>query len=750
MTHSPSSRLAGLALLSAASLGLEITLTRLLSTLYYPPYVFAVLSLAILGIGLGAATVSWQADWRRGRYVPAYVASAGISALVLVVFTVLAASAAWQQAPLFVLVVVPYVFIGMALATLFGAAAGESPALYFADLVGAGIGAVAIVPLLNTFPPGIPAGESTGAVDVILLIAALFGIAGMIFHATDRPSLPAAVAIAAILVLGSNLRLTWLTPDMASLASDKPIVQSLAGGTLLRSDWDAFARTDLVDPGDGRPYRLYIDGAAASIMPPAENDESLRRDVGFFPFATARPDRVLVIGPGGGLDVWFGLQSGAEEILGVEVNPASVAFVKAYADYNGDLYGRPQVRVIVDEGRSVLRRQDRLYDLIFLSQVVTLAAERSGYALTENTIYTVEAFEEYLGHLRPGGQIALKLYDEATLTRALSTALAALRRQGLTDAEALRHTVALLDPRSERPVPLLLVRNDPFGQEEALQVGVAARRAGFAPLYLPGVVANPPLDAVEAGTTTFEEIIARSEINIVPPTDDRPFFFQFEWGIPASLRPLLWGMAGIVVAAAGLLAYAQRRLTDTVLRGAPLYFAALGIGFIVVEIGVIQQTRLFLGHPTLAVTTVVGTLLVGGGIGSLAAGRLVDDPDVPIWPAAGVGGLLIIWVFLWPILSERFLAGSTSTRLLVASLSLLPVAFLMGMPFPLGLRALGRYARSDRHVALAWAVNGVMTVVGSVVAVALAIVAGFTWVLMLGLAAYVCAAALAGLLWRRT
>lgn len=738
MTEYTPARLTGLVLLSAGSLGLEIALTRLLSTIYYPPYVFAVLSLAILGIGLGAAAVSWRTRWRAERYVPAYIACAGLGALVLGIFTVMTASYPWQQIPLFALVVLPYVFVGMALATIFGVAAGDSPRLYFADLAGAGIGAVAVIPLLNAF----------GGVDAVLLIAAVFGVAGMIMHAAEIPMVPAAVAIVAILALGSNLRLSWLAPNMATLATEKPISNSLSGGDLLQSEWDSFARTDLVAPGDGSPYRLYIDGGAGSVMPPAENNQSLRRDIGFLPFVTARPERVFIVGPGGGLDVWFGVEAGAERILGVEVNPASVAFVETYSDYTGGLYSRPDVRVVIDEGRSVLRREDARYDLIFLSQVVTLAAERSGYALTENTVYTVEAFEEYLAHLRPDGQIALKLYDEATLTRALSTALAALRRQGLSDAEALRHTAAFLDPRPNEPVPLLIVRKTPFTSEGARTLGATAQQAGFAPLYLPELVANPPLDEVQAGTTTFGDIAARSETNIAPPTDDRPFFFQFERGIPASLRPLLFTLVGVVVVGGGALAYAQRRIGSRALRGAPLYFAALGAGFIIVEIGIIQQTRLFLGHPTPAVTTVLAALLIGGGIGSILSGRLVsDDATVPVWPAVGVAALLILWLVTWPALSDQFVQAGQVARMLVAGASLLPLALFMGMPFPLGLRTVGR--AGERHVALAWAVNGVMSVVGSAGAVTLAIVAGFSRVLGAGVFTYALAALLVYILWHR-
>ncbi|MDQ4077157.1 MAG: hypothetical protein M3220_13025 [Chloroflexota bacterium] len=716
---------------------MEIALTRLFSTLYYPPYVFAVLSLAILGIGIGAAGAAWRARWRREVYVPRYMALAAFSALLLAIFSTFTPSSTWQQLPFLGLVTLPYLWIGFALATLFGAHADDSTRLYAADLVGAGAGALLAVPLLNYF----------SNISVILLAALMLAMAGMVVAREDRVKVPSVAALLVLAILGSQLRLNWLMPDMATLTNSKPIAQSLAnGGHLLHTEWDSFARTDLVAPGDGTPYRLYMDGAAGSIMPPALGDAPLRGDIGFFPFATATPERVLVIGPGGGLDVWFALQSGATEIVGVEVNPASVVLVKEYASYNDNLYDQPTVRVLVDEGRSVLQRHEVRYDLIFLSQVVTLSAERSGYALTENTVYTVEAFQTYLDHLRPGGQVALKLYDDATLTRALSTALAALRQQGLPDSEAIRHTAAFLDPRPTDPVPLLLIRKEPFTAEEAFELGVAARRSGFVPMYLPGVVANPPLDQVEEGTASFAEVIAAAETNLTPSTDDRPFFFQFERGIPNSLQPLLWALTVTVSAGSSLLLFVQRRVTRRSVRWAPLYFAALGAGFIMVEVAVIQQARLFLGHPTLAITTVLAVLLIGSGLGSLVADKVSGErARVAVWAALGVAALLSLWLLLWPILTGHVLHGDQLMRIIVTAGTLLPLAMLMGIPFPMGLLTIS--GTGGRQIALAWAVNGVMTVVGSVGAVTIAIVAGFNRVLLMGIVLYLLAAIVATLLW---
>ena len=247
--------------------------------------------------------------------------------------------------------------IGLALATLFSSDPDASPRLYRADLAGAGLGALLAIPLLNLLNP----------ISGLFVAAGLLGLAGLILAAGDRQSghntgftmaLPMVVMLAGLVLLGGDLRSGAFDVNMAALPAQKPIAESLAGkGHIVHTTWNSFARTDLVDPGDGEPYRLYMDGAAGSVMPPAQNTDPLLLDIGLFPFATAQPQSVFIIGPGGGLDVWFGLLAQSEQITAVEVNPGSVDMVRAFAGYNGDLYSQPAVRVAVDEGRSLLRRQ---------------------------------------------------------------------------------------------------------------------------------------------------------------------------------------------------------------------------------------------------------------------------------------------------------------------------------------------------------------------------------------------------------
>lgn len=701
---------------SAGALALEITLTRLLATLYYPPLIFAVLSLAVLGIGIGAALATTTPSLR--PQIPLWMTLAGASALVLTPVILLLSTV--DLLPVLIASLgVPYVFVGLALTGFFSTYGEESRLLYAYDLVGAGIGALLVIPLLNLL----------GAIDALLVIGTWMVASALLYSA---PRTAFAVTGVGVVLLVSNLTANWLTVDMDDLAADKPIQAALAnGGHILETRWDAFARTDLVVVPT-QPHRLYVDGAAASIIPPAQNNDYLMEDIGLFAFVTAQPETVFSIGVGGGLDVWFAERIGAESITAVEVNPQSVALVRDYADYSGDLYDRPNVRVLVDEGRSVLIREDTDYDLIFLSQVVTLSAEMSGYALTENVVFTVEAFADYWDHLTDEGYLALKLYDEPTLSRSLSIIVELLGDEGMTDREALHHTIALLDPSTEPPTPLLIVRRTPFTQQEAAVIGRAAQRVGFASLYLPQVQADPPLDGIEAGTSTYDEVIADADLDLSAPTDDQPFFYQFERGLPADLQPLLLSLGAITVLGVVVLAVIYRG-GDGVFWSAVLYFAVLGAGFMLVEVTLIQKTRLFIGHPTIAITTVLAGVLVSGGLGSAWYHR--REVDHLEWqPLALVAVIALIWLFVWQVASPALIGLPLIGRVAFVLLTIAPLGFVMGIPFAAGLERVGQI--NDHYLPLAWSINGVMTVAGSVLAITVAILAGYTLALVLGALAY--------------
>jgi hypothetical protein len=243
----------------------------------------------------------------------------------------------------------------------------------------------------------------------------------------------------------------------------------------------------------------------------------------------------------------------------------------------------------------------------------------------------------------------------------------------------------------------------------------------------------------------FQQVIDESNRDISATTDNRPFFFQFERGIPATVQSLLWVCAAIIVGGNILIAFAQRQVTSLAGRWSPLYFAGLGIGFICIEIAIIQQTRVYLGHPTLAITTVISTFLIVGGIGSLLAGNWIGHrPDIiPASPPALVMLATLAWMFVWGRVDSAIPPASVIIRILIVITTLTPLTLLLGMPFALGLRAFSQNADQGRLVAMGWAVNGVATVLGTIGAVALSLLWGYNSVLYAGILAYAVALSVA-------
>lgn len=696
--------LVALGLLSGAGVGLELALTRVMSALDSTAFVYLVLSTALLGLGLGAALAALYPP-RPGRF-SSLSAAAGFSTLLL---ALLVTRFAGLPAPLVLtLAIPPFLFIGLVTAGLFARNAHASPRLYWADLSGAGLGALAAPPLLNLL----------GGINALFAAALLLSFAGLLFTRRSRGALGVSALAAATLTVGVG---GGLDLNLNTLSPAKPVRQALANGAELSlTRWDAFARTDVVRDPRLDTYALYLDGGAGSVIPDLKRPELWEGDIGSFPFRASSPESVFLLGSGGGLDVALAQRWGAAQIVAAELNAASLELVRALEPQVGTLYGS-DITVLAEEGRRALRGAGQ-FDLISLSHVVTGTAEVRGHALSENTLYTKEAFRTYLGHLTPEGQLALKLYDEVTLTRALTTVIQVLGERGESERAALTHTLALLDSSGARPVPLLLVSPKPFSRDAAVRLGRLAEASGYGLLLLPHLLTPPALAGLQDGTATLGDVVAASEtIDLRPTTDDRPFFFLFEPRLPQPLPTLLGVLTALLL---GLVALSSRAF-----RGAPaglggvrggMLFAALGGGFMLTEVFVLQRGQLVIAHPTLTLSRVLAVLLLSGGLGSYLLARRVRSPRGVAVSCALAATLLLLWGGLEPLIAR------TPTLLL----SLAPVGFVLGIPFAAALRLL-----SPRQVALAWALSGVGSVFGSVLALALAARFGYhtVWWASLGM-----------------
>jgi hypothetical protein len=488
------------------------------------------------------------------------------------------------------------------------------------------------------------------------------------------------------------------------------------------------------------------------------------------PYRILRDPEVLVIGLGGGFDILAGIRGGARRIVAVELDPITVDVLRDHSrDFSGALLDRPEVSAVVAEGRSFLRNRGEPYDLIQLTGVDTLAALSSGaYVLAESYLYTVEAMRDYLSRLSDDGVLSFLIGDfhwasrEARFSlRHVANFTAAARELGWSDPASRVAVIASPNPRGLMMLEMLFKRT-PFTPEEALSLREYAAARGFELWALPGVRTGSPLELLLAGNEAQRERLLRAyPLDVRETRDDRPFFFHFyRWRdlLGVSARDIDLGHAGatgqlVLVAlllfslVAGVVfilvpLLVSRRIalaTRGSLRFAT-YFAFVGAGFMLLEISFIQRFVLFLGHPTYAIATTLAALLVFTGLGSFFSGRSDRPPRALLLPALGALAAIALAYTTWlPGLFQSLLGSATPVRVAVAVALLAPLGLALGVFFPSGLREVGHH--HPDLVPWAWGVNGGASVVGSVLAMVLAITVGFPAVALGALALYALAVA---------
>jgi hypothetical protein len=495
---------------------------------------------------------------------------------------------------------------------------------------------------------------------------------------------------------------------------------------------------------------------------------------------------VLVLGPGGGSSVLQALYHHASRIDVVELDSNMVRLVgEDYAEYTGHIYGRPEIRVHVAEARGFVTASKFAWDLVQLPLLDAFGTGAAGmHGLSETYIYTVEAFEHYVQRLRPGGWLSitrwLKLPPRDAL-KLFATSLEALRRLGIENPEQRLVLLRGLNTTT------LLVKNGVVTEPEISKAKSFAKERSFDVCYYPGISADEVnrfnvLDEPYffAGAKALigaerDAFIARYKFDITPATDERPYFFDFfKWRtLPELMAIRKAGGAGLlelgnVILVATLI---QAMALSAALIMAPLwarqrslvrspqiwrvaaYFLAIGLAFLFLEIAFIQRFILFLSHPLYAVAVVLTGFLLFAGVGSGVSSRFAARVDV--WHTTRLGRLLqlsaiqlsivgviamsLIYIFILPRVFDLLLFLADGAKILVSLALIAPLAFFMGIPFPLGLSRVWCGARE--LVPWAWGVNGCASVLSAILATLIAMTFGFSAVVLAASLLYAAAAA---------
>jgi predicted membrane-bound spermidine synthase len=717
-------------LITWSGLVFEIGLTRIYSATIWYHFAFIAVSVALLGWGLGGLVLHLL----RKRMT----ASMDKAAILALLYAVSIPICLWLivQFPFrmerlslyFLAPLVPFFLAGMALSMIFQERREIAPSLYFADLVGASLGALAVTFLLSGF-----GGETT----LLFASVAPFAAAACLSGRFRSAAAIAAVALAAVAL--SNGRLGFFRVTPGELKAMQRHMQETPGTRVTQTGWNAYSRIDAVE-GFPAPNlaRLYIDSDAWTNAHQWDGKidgiRYMRDWYRALPFRFKQGGETLVIGPGGGSDVIVALGSGSRKVTAVELNPLMLQFVRHYGERAGNLYDRPEVEVIQSEGRNFISRTDRRFDVIFLGFVDTWASVASGgLSLSENYLYTAQAMQAYYDHLTDDGVIAIMRWG-IDIPRLVSNSVAIL---GV--AEASKRIVALLEKRNAPDDPsqmIFMLKKRPFTEEETRQIMEEWPLA--IPVLVPGRHADAPYDDLFSGRKTLDTIIAESHRRVDPVFDDSPFYFAVErpWGVPYRMRQALSALVLPVLALlAVFVAFGKPKGQPVGPYAASIaYFGCLGAGFIAVELSLLQNLTLLLGHPIFTLSILLFTILAAGGVGSALSGRLTPAAACLAVAVLGASAALAL-----PQLVPLLLPLDLWARVLIAVAMLVPLGLVMGMPFPQGLTRTGR--GSLPAPPFYWGLNGVMSVIGSVGTVLIALVFGFRLAMLAGSALYLLAAA---------
>jgi len=785
----------GLFVIALATLMYEILLTRIFSVTLWYHFAFMAISIAMFGLTVGGMIVYLSPFFTEER-VSEHLSLSALSFSGTLVLSFLlqlllpfvddaSTEGVLSAVVTFSAISVPFVCSGICICLALTKFPGQVSTLYAADLAGAATGCLLLIPTLNVV-------DGPSAVFVVACLVCL----GALCFAKQTPnrrlhriSLTGAILLGSFAIVNATLsanhlplvRLTW--------------VKGKVEGPALYEKWNSFSRIRIV----GNPFvthrplgwglsstlpkdkmvselPLFIDGsgggAAGTVLTYFDGDlrqvEHLKYDLTNLAHYVRPKAAVLVIGVGGGRDILSALAFKQPSIEGVEINQNIIDAVNGvFGPYTGHLDRYRQVRFVTDEARSYLASSQRRFDIIQISLIDTFAATAAGaFVLTENSLYTVEAWKMMINHLTPSGVLSVSRWyfkkRPGEMYRLVALASTTLNKIGITDPRSHIVLVAQTQGGWGGLIPdgigTLLVGREPFSTDDLSTIEKFAKDMRFTVVLSPRFAMNNDYAALASGKN-LNQLISRFPINIAAPTDDSPYFFHM-LRLKDMFNQELWNMGimsfnmkavyvlGSLVATVTVLImlciFVPLLLTAdkaSLIRAWPLlfYFAGIGLGFMFIEIAQMQRLIVFLGHPVYSLSTVLFTLLLSSGLGSFTT-LTVGRPGFTGSALIRLATLLIVVVVcgaLTPLVASVYQGATTMVRILVAVGMLFPMGLFMGMAFPIGMKIAGTSA--SKITPWLWGINGAMSVWSSVLAVALALTFNISTAYWTGVGSYVMA-----------
>jgi hypothetical protein len=784
--------LAGIFFVSAATLCLEITLTRYFSISQEYHFAFLVVSITFLGYGASGSVLAVSKQLQTSNMYRVLSYTSLIFACSAVVCFLLCNAIpfdfiqlAWNVKHValillyYILLSVPFFFAGLTISFAITHMPAHVNKIYFSDLIGAGFGILlAVVAFL-------PRGDR----GVVLIIFVLALLAVVLF--SQRQSTLFKSILCLLLLAGMGLFYTsppWLGFRISPFKA-LPLALQYAEAKNLLTKWNSISRIDIIEspavryaPGLSLLYTeelasqlgLSVDGGALTAVTHLE--EKHRHALRFlsflpssFPYRITENPKVLILEPKGGLDVLAAHQNKARNITVIENNPLIVSVLRSeLAEFSGDLYNTDHIQIVSSTIRTAIWKDRELYDLIVLSLTDISGSAGTGlYGFGENYLFTVESFMSLLKRLSADGIISTSFYllpPPRQELRVLAIWIEALERM---DQNPASHIVAI---RSWGTISYF-VKKSAFSQPEIQKLKDFADELRFDLVQYPGMNAEEANIYNKFEKPIYheycenlldpdrrEEFIDRYLYQIKPVSDDRPFFYNFfkfrklkdtYYSLGKNVLPFFQGeyllpliliqallVAFILIIVPLLIFRGKQESTQKISLRVFLYFSMIGMAFMFVEITLIQKFILYLGHPLYSFSTILFSLLFSSGLGSLLSKKILGRDLIKNlrWCLIFCGALILLAFFIFPTVQETLIGVRLGYRILMTFLFIFPIGFFMGFPFPSGIRLLDKTAHS--WIPWAWAVNAFSSVINSVVALQIAFMGGYSLVLILAGAGY--------------
>ncbi|MBW2992321.1 hypothetical protein KY345_03845 [Candidatus Woesearchaeota archaeon] len=765
----------GIFLISVATLVLEISLTRLFSVMQWYHFAFMVISIALLGFGAAGTFLSvfpWVLKRDTNKLLMTMAGLFSISTIICFIaanhvpfdpFRIV-----WDHKQMlylgvyYLLFAIPFFFSGACIAAAMTKIAKKVNKIYFSDLVGAGIGSLLVIVLFSFLE-----------INIIVFSALLGGFAALSFSVKNKKTVYAISVWLIILLL-----ILLFVPLKLNISPYKSLSLTLkqADAKVIFTKWNSFSKIDIIDsptiryaPGLSykykgmlpKQYAITVDGDSLNAITKYEDLEFIDYLPSSLAYGLVDENKVLVIEPGGGLDVLTALRYN-KSVAVAEPNPIIVDAIKdEFKEFSGGIYSLISVEGV--NGRSFIRKTKDRFDIIQLSLAGNVITTSTGiYGLNENYLYTTDAFRDYYSHLSEDGILTITRYlmfPPRETIRIVSLAVGALEELGVKNHS---EHIALIRTLT---TTTFLLKKSPFTDEEIDKIKQFCDERQFDIIYMPGVELSDVNKYNELPEPYFYQMVVKLFedkdklyqeylFDISPVGDDKPYFSNFfkynrlkqlYESMGKKWEPFFEG--GFIVIALFIQAlllsllfiflpvYIFKRLKEKITgKGNILgYFFCIGVGFMFIEISLIQRFILFLDHPIYAISVVLFSLLIFSGIGSFLSGKVESRKLNYI--ILILAAIVLVYLFLFGVIFNVLLGHHIVIRCLVALLLIAPLGLVMGMPFPIGIRIADK--RNNKLVPWAWAVNGCSSVLSSIAAIIIAMVVGFSVVLLIAAAVYV-------------